>query len=222
MRTRYPARMLTIIPEALARYVEAHSAPESELFQALREETHANLSSPQMQVGRVEGALLRMLVQLTGARRVLEVGTYSGYSALSMASGLPDDGKLVTCDIDPVATAVARRYFERSPHGHKIELRLGPAIDTIRELAAEGARFDLLFLDADKQGYLDYYEAALPLLPAGGLVVADNTLWSGRVLDPQDDSDHAIVRFNARVAADERVDNVLLSVRDGVMLARKR
>lgn len=214
--------MLTIIPEDLARYVEAHSAPEPELLQALRDETQAGLSMPQMQVGRVEGALLRMLVQLTRARRVLEVGTFSGYSAISMASGLPDDGKLVTCDIDPVATTMARRYFEKSPHGHKIELRLGPAIDTIRELAAAGATFDLLFLDADKQGYLDYYEAALPMLPAGGLVVADNTLWSGRVLDPQDDSDHAIVKFNARLAADARVDTVLLSVRDGVMLARKR
>lgn len=214
--------MLTIIPEALARYVEAHSAPEPELLQALRDETQAELAMPQMQVGRVEGALLRMLVQLTRARRVLEVGTYSGYSALAMASGLPDDGTLVTCDIDPVATAVARKYFERSPHGHKIALRLGPAIETIRELATAGDRFDLLFLDADKQGYVDYYEAALPMMPAGGLVVADNTLWSGRVLDPQDASDHAIVRFNAHVAADERVDHVLLSVRDGVMLARKR
>jgi caffeoyl-CoA O-methyltransferase len=214
--------MLTIIPEALARYVEAHSSPEPALLQALRDETHASLRFPQMQVGRVEGALLRMLVQLTGARRVLEVGTYSGYSALAMASGLPDDGTLVTCDIDPVATAVARRYFEQSPYGHKIELRLGAAIETIRELAGKGDRFDLVFLDADKPGYLDYYEAALPMLPAGGLVIADNTLWSGRVLDPQDDSDHAIVRFNAHVAADARVDHVLLSVRDGVMLARKR
>jgi caffeoyl-CoA O-methyltransferase len=214
--------MLTIIPEALAQYVEAHSAPEPELLQALREETHASLAMPQMQVGRVEGALLRMLVQLTGARRVLEVGTYSGYSALAMASGLPPEGTLVTCDIDPVATAVAQRYFDQSPHGHKITLRLGPAIATIRELAAAGDRFDLVFLDADKQGYVDYYEAVLPMLPAGGLVVADNTLWSGRVLDPREDSDHALVRYNAHVAADDRVDNVLLSVRDGVMLARKR
>jgi caffeoyl-CoA O-methyltransferase len=214
--------MLTIIPEALAQYVEAHSSAEPELLQALRDETQANLAMPQMQVGRVEGALLRMLVQLTRARRVLEVGTYSGYSALAMASGLPDDGTLVTCDIDPVATTVAQKYFERSPHGPKIELRLGPAIETIRALAAAGDRFDLLFLDADKQGYVDYYEAALPMLPSGGLVVADNTLWSGRVLDPQDASDHAIVRFNAHVAADARVDHVLLSVRDGVMLARKR
>ena len=214
--------MLTIIPEALARYVEAHSAPETDLFLALRDETQANLDSPQMQVGRVEGALLRMLVQLTRAQRVLEVGTFSGYSALAMASGLPDDGVLVTCDIDPVATAVARKYFERSPHGHKIQLRLGPGIDTIRELAAAGDHFDVVFLDADKEGYVDYYEAALPMLPPGGLVIADNTLWSGRVLDPQHASDHAIVRFNAHVAADDRVDHVLLSVRDGVMLARKR
>lgn len=214
--------MLTIIPEALAQYVEAHSAPEPELLQALRDETQASLAMPQMQVGRVEGALLRMLVQLTRARRVLEVGTYSGYSALAMASGLPDDGKLVTCDIDPVATAVARKYWEQSPHGHKIELHLRPAIETIRELAAQKASFDLVFLDADKTGYLDYYEAALPMLPAGGLVVADNTLWSGRVLEPREDSDHAIVRFNARVAADARVETVLLSVRDGVLLARKR
>lgn len=214
--------MLSLIPEALADYVEQHSSPEPELLIELRDETQADLTDPQMQVGRVEGALLRMLVQLTGARRVLEVGTFSGYSALAMASGLPDDGVLVTCDIDPVATAVAQRYFDRSPHGSKIDLRLGPAIDTIRGLAAEGARFDLLFLDADKSGYVSYYEAALPMMPAGGLVVADNTLWSGRVLDPQQDSDHAIVRFNAHVAGDDRVEHVLLSVRDGVMLARKR
>lgn len=214
--------MISIIPEALAQYVELHSAPEPALLQELRNETLSELALPQMQVGRVEGALLRMLVLLSGARRVLEVGTYSGYSALSMASGLPDDGALVTCDIDPVATAVARRYFERSPHGHKIELRLGQAIDTIGELAAAGQRFDLVFLDADKERYVEYYEAALPMLPPGGLVVADNTLWSGRVLEPRDDSDHGIVRFNAHVAADDRVEQVLLSVRDGVMLARKR
>ena len=214
--------MLTIIPEALAEYVESHSAPEPELLSRLRDETQASLDMPQMQVGRVEGALLRLLVLISGATRVLEVGTYSGYSALSLASGLPDDGRLITCDIDPVATAVAQRYFDQSPHGRKIELRLGPAIETIRELAGAGQRFDLLFLDADKESYIDYYEATLPMLPAGGLVVADNTLWSGRVLAPQEPSDHGIVRFNAHVAADDRVEHVLLSVRDGVMLARKR
>ncbi|MCX4243257.1 O-methyltransferase [Paraliomyxa miuraensis] len=213
---------MDILPEALERYIESHSAPAPPLLQELRAETLGTLAMPQMQVGPVEGALLKLLVGLMGAKRVLEVGTYSGYSALSLASGLPDDGRLVTCDIDPVATGVARRYFERSPHGHKIELRLGPAIDTIRALAAASERFDLVFLDADKESYVDYYEAALPMVPPGGLIVADNTLWSGRVLDPQQPSDHAIVRFNAHVAADDRVEHVLLSVRDGVMLARKR
>jgi caffeoyl-CoA O-methyltransferase len=214
--------MLTIIPEALAQYVESHSAPAPPLLVRLRDETLATLELPQMQVGPVEGALLKMLVQLSGARQVLEVGTFSGYSALSMASGLPDDGKLITCDIDPVATAMAQRFFDQSPHGSKIELRLGPAIETLRQLAATGQRFDLAFLDADKLGYVDYYEAVLPMMPAGGLVVADNTLWSGAVLSPQDPSDHAIVRFNAHVTADDRVEHVLLSVRDGIMLARKR
>jgi caffeoyl-CoA O-methyltransferase len=214
--------MLTLIPEALARYVEDHSAPEPELLTRLRGETQANLPDPQMQVGRVEGALLRLLVAISGARRVLEIGTYSGYSALAMASALPEGGRLVTCDIDPEATKVARRYFDESPWGAAIEIRLGPALDTIAALASAGEGFDLVFIDADKEGYVDYFEAVLPLLPPGGLIVADNTLWSGRVLDPQSASDHAIVRFNAKLAADERVDQVLLSVRDGVMLARKR
>ncbi|HEY8378861.1 MAG TPA: class I SAM-dependent methyltransferase, partial [Nannocystis sp.] len=155
------------------------------------------------------------------ARSVLEIGTFSGYSALAMASVLPDDGTLVTCDIDPVATAVARRYFAESGYGHKIDLRLGPALDTIAALAAEGRRFDLVFIDADKQNYVNYWDAVLPLVPVGGLVLADNTLWSGRVLDPREDSDRAIVAFNRHVAADPRVEHVLLSVRDGVMLARK-
>jgi len=159
---------------------------------------------------------------VSGARQVLEIGTFSGYSGLSMASALPAGGKLVTCDIDPKATAVARRYFDDSPWGDKIEIRLGPAIDTLRELRESGAQFDLVFIDADKGGYVDYYEAALPLLPAGGLVLADNTLWSGAVLDPREDSDHAIVRYNTHVARDERVEQVLLSVRDGVLMARKK
>ncbi|MCH9687040.1 MAG: class I SAM-dependent methyltransferase [Deltaproteobacteria bacterium] len=214
--------MLTIIPEALAAYIEANSPPAPALLERLRDETLATLSSPQMQVGRVEGALLKLLVMLTGARRVLEVGTYSGYSALSMAAGLPEDGRLITCDIDPVATAVAQRYFDDSPDGHKIELRMGPAIETINAMAAKGETVDLLFLDADKTGYHDYYEAVLPLMPSGGLVVADNTLWSGKVLEPTEPSDHALAQFNAHVSKDERVDHVLLSVRDGVMRARKR
>jgi len=212
--------MIALIEAGLERYVEAHTTPEPALLSALREETRRTLPDPQMQVGPVEGMLLKLLVQLLGARAVLEIGTYSGYSALAMASGLPDDGRLVTCDRDPQALAVAQRYFARSPHGAKIDVRLGPALDTLATLRDD--TFDLAFIDADKESYVDYWEAVVPLVRAGGLIVADNALWSGKVLAPVTESDHAIVRFDARVAADERVEQVLLSVRDGVMLARKR
>ncbi|MBK8265795.1 MAG: class I SAM-dependent methyltransferase [Nannocystis sp.] len=213
---------LTLLPEAIATYVREHTSDEPELFARLRAETQASLADPQMQVGPVEGALLRLLVQISGARRVLEIGTYSGYSALAMAAALPEGGTLTTCDRDPVATAVARRYFDQSDHGSKITIALGNALDTLAALTQAGARFDLAFIDADKESYIDYWEAVMPLLPLGGVIIADNTLWSGRVLAPRDPSDHAIVAFNAHVAADPRVEHVLLSVRDGVMLARKR
>ncbi|MGB1277957.1 MAG: class I SAM-dependent methyltransferase, partial [Nannocystaceae bacterium] len=138
---------LTLLPPEVATYVEAHTLPASDLFCRLRDETHRALNLPQMQVGPVEGTFLRLMVQLSRAKSILEVGTYSGYSGLSMAMALPDDGRLVTCDIDPVATAVAKRFFKESGHGHKIDLRLGPALETIAELKAEGASFDLVFLD---------------------------------------------------------------------------
>jgi caffeoyl-CoA O-methyltransferase len=214
--------MLSLLGEDLARYVEAHALAEPPLLTELREETQRTLPDPQMQVGPVEGALLRILVQISNARRVLEIGTYSGYSALCMAAGLPADGTLLTCDVDPVATSVARRYFDRSDHAAKIEIRLAPARETLAELTARNASFDFVFIDADKEGYVDYWDAVLPLLPSGGLVVADNTLWGGRVLAPESSSDRAIVRFNRRVAEDDRVDQVLLAIRDGVMIARKR
>lgn len=213
--------MLSLIGSELEAYVAAHTTREGELFARLRAETQADLASPQMQVGQVEGAFLRLLVALHRPQRILEIGTFSGYSALAMAGAMPPGGQLITCDIDPVATAVATRYFAAAGLADRITLRLAPALDTIRRLAADGYRPDLVFIDADKPGYVDYWDAVLPLLPVGGLVVADNTLWSGKVVNPQDASDHAIVRFNARVAADPRVEHVLLSVRDGIMLARK-
>ena len=213
--------MLSLIGPELEAYVAAHTTREGELYARLRAETQAGLDSPQMQVGPVEGAFLRLLVGLLRPRTILELGTFSGYSALAMASALPPGGELITCDIDPVATAVARRYFTEAGYNDRITLRMGPGLDTIRQLAAEGRRVDLVFIDAAKDNYVHYWDAVLPLLPVGGLVVADNTLWSGKVVDPRDASDHAIVRFNARVAADPRVEHVLLSVRDGIMLARK-
>lgn len=210
---------LTLVPEAIEAYAAAHSDPVPPLLDALREETYAKMSSPQMQVGRIEGSFLKLLVRLSRARRVLEIGMFTGYSGLMMAEGLPDDGELITCDVDPQAEEVARRSFAKSPHGKKIQIRMGPALQTMKTLQGP---FDLVFIDADKENYSAYYDAAFPLLRAGGLIVADNTLWSGRVLDPQSDSDRAIVAFNEKVARDSRVEKVLLTVRDGMMLAFKK
>lgn len=213
--------MISLLSDALAAYVHEHTSPEPDVFARLRTETYADLESPQMQVGRVEGRFLQMMVEVSRATRVLEVGTFSGYSAMAMAAGLPDDGRLITCDVDPVATAVARKFWDASPWGHKIELRLGDAAATLEQMVAAGERFDLVFIDADKEGYVRYFDLALELLPVGGVILADNTLWSGKVLDPQEESDHAIVRFNAHVRACPRVEHVLLSVRDGIMFCRK-
>ena len=211
--------MLTLVPALIDAYAAAHSAPESALLRKLARETFAEMELPQMQVGRVEGAFLRLLVRLSRARRVLEIGTFTGYSALVMAEGLPPGGRLVTCDIDPEATAMARRFWARSPHGGKIELRLGPALKTLRKLKGG---FDLAFIDADKVNYGRYWEAVVPKMRRGGLIVADNVLWSGRVLEPRDASDRALRSFAARVRRDKRVEAVMLTVRDGLLLAFKK
>ncbi len=211
--------MIRFVPEEIERYAEAHTEPADPLFEELREETLRTMAEPQMQVGLVEGTFLKMLVRLSGARRALEIGMFTGYSGLMIAEGLPEDGMLTTCDVDPKAEAVARRYFSRSPHGRKITIRMGPALETIRTLAPP---IEFVFLDADKENYPNYYEAVLPLMPSGGLLAADNVLWSGKVLKPRAASDRAIVDFNERVCRDPRVEKVLLTVRDGLMLVRKR
>ena len=172
-----------------------------------------------MLTGRIEGRLLKMLAQLLGARRVIEVGTFGGYSAISIAEALPEDGYIVTCEIDPVAIKFAKRFFAESPHGDKIILKEGPALDTLKKLSGF---FDMAFIDADKENYLNYYEALLPMIRSGGLIVVDNVLWSGRVLSPIEASDHAIHKFNQRVTSDHRVEKVMLTIRDGVSLLRKR
>lgn len=212
--------MLTLVPPEIEDYVHAHTQSQDALFDELREFTYAHMQSPQMQVGRVEGTLLKMLAALIGARRVLEIGTFTGYSALSMAEALPDEGVLITCDIDPEAAKIARSFFDKSPHGRKIEIRLGPALETLHGMS-EAETFDLAFIDADKENYLAYYEAVLPRVRKNGLIVIDNTLWSGRVLNPSEVTDRAIAALNAHIKSDRRVENVLLSVRDGMMLARK-
>ena len=213
-----------IVPDDIERYVDEHTTREPDNLAALAAETREKLRAPQMLSGHVEGTLLQTLVFATGARRVLEFGTYSGYSALSMAAGLPGDGRVVTLEVDPEHAEFASRHFAASPHGEKIELRLGPALESLRDLGDEP--FDLVFIDADKTGYLDYYEAALERLSERGLIVVDNTLWSGAVVPERDtepsESTTALRRFNDHVAADERVTCVILTVRDGVTLIRRR
>lgn len=212
--------MKLLVSTEVDQYVHEHTSSRPGLYDELREVTYAKMSDPQMQVGRVEGGFLKLLVTLMGARRIVEVGTFTGYSALCMAEGMPDDGELVTCDVDPAAVAIAQSFFAKAPWGKKIRAVLGDAIDTIRAMPSE-PHLDLVFLDADKPRYLAYYEELVPRLRAGGLVVADNTLWSGEVVAPRSESGRALDAFNTRVTADPRVENVLLSVRDGVMLARK-
>jgi caffeoyl-CoA O-methyltransferase len=210
---------MNLVPDPIDAYAEAHTTPPTELLAALAEETRATMSAPQMLTGTVEGRFLELLVFGTGARRVLEIGTFTGYSALSMAAALPEGGRIDTCDIEPKHVEVAQRYIDRSPYADRITIHLGPALETIARL--EGA-FDLVFIDADKPNYASYYEAVLPRLSARGLIAIDNTLWSGRVLDPQDEQSQAIAALNDAIAADERVVAVQLTVRDGVTLVRRR
>jgi caffeoyl-CoA O-methyltransferase len=208
---------MNFIDEAVEQYAEQHSSPEDELFQRLAAETREVSELPQMMVGLLEGRFLAVLVRLLRARRVLELGTFTGYSSISMAQALPPDGRLITCDVNEETTAIARRYAEEAGVVDRIEYRLGPALETIAGLEGE---FDLIFIDADKGNYVNYYEATLPLLARTGVMVVDNTLWSGRVADPAEDDEsvRAIRELNDSVRDDRRVDNVLLTVRDGMNL----
>jgi caffeoyl-CoA O-methyltransferase len=209
-----------IVEPRVDEYAEAHTTPDGELLERLAAETREKTEIPQMMVGRIEGQFLGFLVRATGARRVLELGTFTGYSSISMARALPDHGRIVTCDVDPETTAIARRYAEEAGVAERIDYRLGPAIETLADL--EGP-FDLVFIDADKGGYVDYFEAALPKLADNGLIVADNTLASGRVAEDDSGSmGEAIKRFNEHVLRDDRVECVMLTIRDGVTLIRRR
>jgi caffeoyl-CoA O-methyltransferase len=173
-----------------------------------------------MMVGPVEGRFLAFLVRALRAKRVLEVGTFTGYSSISMARALPADGRVTSVDVNAETTEIARRYAAEAGVGDLIDYRVGPGREVLAELAGP---FDLVFIDADKDGYVDYYDAALPLLADEGLIVADNVLWSGRVAaEPEDDSTRAIQRFNEHVRNDDGVESVMLTVRDGMTLVRKR
>ena len=213
------------LTEELYAYLLDVSLREPPVMRRLREET-ASMENASMQIGADQGQFMALLVELMGARNTLEIGTFTGYSALAVALALPDDGRLVTCDVSEEWTAIARRYWEEAGVAHKIDLRLAPALETLDDLLAErrAGTFDFVFIDADKEGYDAYYERALELLRTGGLITIDNTLWEGKVADPEvtDVDTEAIRAINTKLAGDERVTLSLLPVGDGLTLARKR
>ena len=218
------ARFLAL-DDRLYGYVLEHSGREPAVLRELREET-APMEHAGMQIGFDQARLMALLVKLAGARRCIEVGVFTGYSSLAVALALPADGRIVACDVSEEWTAIARRYWQKAGVAERIELRLGPAAQTLDAMLARGeaGRHDFAFIDADKSSYRDYYEKCLELMRPGGLIAVDNTLWSGEVADPsrQGRDTRALRAFNDALARDDRVDLAMLTVGDGVTLARKR
>ena len=209
-----------VLPEIEA-YAEAHSASESEVCRKLRMETDRTMELSQMVVGPWEGAFLKIMTKLVGAKRVLEIGTFTGYSALSFAEVLPPDGQVITCDIDADSTTLARKHFDQSPYGSKIEIRLGPALNTLETLRKP---FDVIFIDADKSNYIHYYQRSMDLVSEQGVILIDNVLWNGDVLHhpPIDEQTATIQELNRVVHNDTRVSAVLVPIRDGVLVISPR
>jgi caffeoyl-CoA O-methyltransferase len=220
--TTRPPKSFLLSPD-LADYLVRHGTPPDDVQAALIEETARLGAVAGMQVAPEQGAFLTIFTGLIGARRAIEVGTFTGYSALCIARGLPDNGRLLCCDVSDEWTSIGRGYWERAGVADRIELRIAPALDTINALPAE-ATFDLAFIDADKPNYANYYEALLPRMRVNGAILVDNVLWDGNVIKPDaaDDNTLAIKRFNDTVAADARVDTVMLPVADGLTICRKR
>ncbi len=206
----------------LEKYLAAHTDALPELCVDLLEETERKTGRAHWSIGKVEGRFLQMIVRLSRTRQAVEVGTFTGFSALMIAAALPPDGCLVTCEIDPQVAEIARRYFAKSPHGHKIRLELGPAIDTLREMAP--GRTDFVFIDADKTLYSRYFDEAYRILRSGGLILVDNVFWRRKVLRSRirNANARAIAALNAKIAQDTRVEKVMLNLRDGVYLIRKK
>ena len=207
--------MADLVLPKIDAYAAEHSLPESPVREALREETERTMEFARMLVGPLEGAFLYLMTRLVQATRVLEIGMFTGYSALCFAEALPEQGRVITCDVDEESAAVARRFFAQSPHGRKIEIRMGPALGTMAGLKGP---FDLIFIDADKLNYVNYYRRALELVSPRGVILIDNVLWDGEVLrdPPPDDRTAAIQELNRVVTADPRVTVVLATIRDGI------
>jgi predicted O-methyltransferase YrrM len=218
-------KQTTGLEGTLADYIQSISLREADILKQLREET-AKLSMARMQISPEQGQLMALLVQLMGAKKTLEIGVFTGYSALAVALALPDDGKVIACDISEEYTAIAKDFWERAGVSEKIDLRIAPALETLDQLISEGetGSFDLAFIDADKRNYENYYERALTLLRPGGLILIDNVLWSGKVIDPTitDKQTQAIREFNQKRHQDSRISLSLIAIADGLTLALKR
>lgn len=214
----------TLMPDAVERYVFRKMASDSDVERRLREET-AKLPQGEMQIGPDQAAFMAMLVRATGARRALEIGTFTGYSAIAVASALPSDGQLICCDASEEWTSIARRYWKEAGLDRKIQLRLGPALESLNGLLKEGAAgsFDFAFIDADKPNYGAYYELCQQLVGPGGLILLDNVLWKGEVADPEtkDEQAQTMRALNKKIRKDDRVEACLLTIGDGIMMARK-
>ncbi|MBL8044162.1 MAG: class I SAM-dependent methyltransferase [Nitrospira sp.] len=209
--------MPDLVSPDIDAYAAVYSLPETSVRRELREETERTMEFARMIVGPLEGAFLHMMARLVQAERILEIGMFTGYSALCFAEALPEKGRVVTCEVDEASAAVARRFFAQSPHGRKIEIRMGPALETMASLTGP---FDVIFIDADKGNYVNYYRRAIELLSPRGVILIDNVLWSGDVLlnPPPDDRTAAIQELNRVVAADTRMTAVLATIRDGVWI----
>jgi predicted O-methyltransferase YrrM len=218
-------KQTTGFEKTLADYIQSISLREPDILRELREET-AKLSMAQMQISAEQGQFMALLVQLMGAKKTLEIGVFTGYSALAVALALPDDGKVIACEISEEYTAIAKDFWGRAGVSEKIDLRIAPALETLEKLIAEGemGSFDLAFIDADKRNYENYYERALTLLRPGGLILIDNVLWSGKVVDPTitDKQTQAIREFNQKLHQDSRISLSLIAIADGLTLALKR
>ncbi len=212
---------MKIINEHVEHYVEQHTSPESELMKNLNRDTNLRTFYPTMLSGQVQGKFLEMVSRMIKPDRILEIGTFTGYSAIAMAGGLTEKGKLITIEVNEELEDFIADYFKKSGYSDKIELLIGDALEIVPKL---NDRFDLVFIDADKEQYVDYYEAVLPLLKKGGFILADNVIWSGKVLEDDAKSDKetmGIKAFNTHIKNDNRVEQVMLSIRDGLMLVRK-
>ncbi len=211
---------MDVVAREAEGYALDHTTPMSELLEEVEDFTLTSTACPSMLTGRVEGRFLQLMAGLSGAKRVVEIGTFTGYSALAMAEAMPDDGEVLTIENNPDHARIARDFFGRRTGGPKIALRVGDALEVLKTLPDAGT--DLVFIDADKRSYAAYYREAMRILRNGGLILADNVLWYGRIFEPKDDDSRAMADFNEMVKADDRAEKLFLTIRDGIYVIRKR